>query len=83
MKIFLADGTLLMDSCFETYRVARWQRVDANTVSWSEDGAEIRATVAEASDDALVLQLALAGGETREERYRKATVPFTCPDMPR
>ncbi len=83
IRVFLADGTLLMDSCFETYRIARWTRVDAGTISWNEDGAEIRATVAEATDDALVLRLALVGGETREERYRTATVPFTCPDMPR
>src|SRR5688572_22814879 len=25
LRLFLPDGTLVMDSCWETYRLARWQ----------------------------------------------------------
>ena len=25
MRVFLSDSTLIMDSCWETYRLARWQ----------------------------------------------------------
>jgi hypothetical protein len=82
MRAFLSDGTLVMDSCWETYRLAKWHALPDGSVAWEEDGAEIQAHVVEASETALVLRLALKGGET-EERYRPAEVPYVCPDMPR
>ena len=45
MRIFLADGTLVMDSCFETYRLARWEVLDGRRVAWQEDTARIEAEV--------------------------------------
>ncbi|HKH46489.1 MAG TPA: hypothetical protein VKM72_17645 [Thermoanaerobaculia bacterium] len=82
MRVFLADGTLVMDSCWETYRLAKWRTLPDGAIAWEEDGAEIQAHVVEASETVLVLRLALVGGPT-EERYRKAEVPYVCPDMPR
>lgn len=80
IRIFLADGTLVMDSCFETYRLARWVSVDARRIAWEEDTARIEADVDDSAAGQLRLRLHLVQ-ETREERYRLATVPFVCPDL--
>lgn len=82
LLIFTEDGTLLMDSCFETYRLCKWSMVGDSVVTWQEDGVEIRATIAAASPTELTLRIALKAGEA-EQHFRPATVPFTCPDMPR
>ncbi|HYG62309.1 MAG TPA: hypothetical protein VEL74_06990 [Thermoanaerobaculia bacterium] len=82
MRIFLADGTLVMDSCWETYRLARWRMASDHELVWEEDSQEIRADV-ESSGEELALRLHLVDGTTREERYRPASVPFVCPDMKR
>jgi hypothetical protein len=77
-RAFLSDGTLVMASCVETYRLARWRR-DGGGVAWEEDGAEVRADVAAMGPDTLVLVLELTGGpDTR--RYRAAAAPVTCGD---
>src|SRR5688572_6277005 len=34
VRIFLPDKTLLMDSCFETYRIVEWGVVSENTIRW-------------------------------------------------
>jgi hypothetical protein len=81
MRIFLSDGALLMDSCWEVYRLSRWRR-EAGDIVWTEDGREIRAEVLEASDERLRLRLQLTDGP-REEAYRRAEVPFVCPEMAR
>jgi len=41
IRIFLADGTLVMDSCGETYRLSEWKRIDDRHVEWTEDGVSI------------------------------------------
>ena len=79
MRIFLADGTLVMDSCFETYRLARWEALDGRRVAWQEDTARIEAEVDETTAGELRLRLQLTQ-EVKEERYRVADVPFVCPD---
>ena len=79
LRIFLADGTLLMDSCGETYRLATWRAVGRGRIEWTEDGARIAADVSQPRAGELRLRLHL-GGEVKEERYRLATVPFVCPD---
>ena len=38
IKIFLSDGTLVQDSCWETHRLSAWQQTGAKSVSWNEDG---------------------------------------------
>ena len=80
--IFLPDGTLLQDSCFETHRLSRWTSGADGALRWEEDGAEIRATVLAATDDAFALRLNLVGG-AEERRFVRAAVPYVCPDFPR
>lgn len=80
MQIFLGDGTLVSDSCWETYRLSKWQQVSESAISWDEDGMTINADIASISDTELVLNLKL-GGDVQEQRYTSATVPYVCPDM--
>ena len=83
MRIFLADGTLVMDSCWETYRLAQWTQVSDRSLTITEEGQEIPTEILEASENELRLRLTLVGGETKDEVYRPATVPWVGPDMPR
>jgi len=82
VRIFLSDGTLVQDSCWETHRLSAWQMDGETSVTWNEDGMDIRADIVTLSADELVLTLRLTGGDV-EERYVPATVPYVCPDMPR
>lgn len=81
MRIFLADGTLVSDSCWETYRLSTWQQVSETEIAWDEDGMTISADVTTLSDDELVLTLKLAGGD-EEQHFVPAQVPYLCPDLP-
>lgn len=80
LRIFLPDGTMLMDSCGEGYRLARWRSTGEQSVEWEEDTARIEAEVLEATTVTLRLRLTLRGGESRDESYRAATAPYVCPD---
>lgn len=82
MQIFLADGTLVSDSCWETYRLSKWQQVSETAISWEEDGMTINADISSLTTDELVLSLKL-GSDVVEQRFAPATVPTVCPDMPR
>jgi hypothetical protein len=83
LRILLADGTLLMDSCGETYRLATWRELGDGRIEWTEDSTRVEAEVTMLTDTRLEWRLHLIGGDTREETYRLATVPMVCPDMPR
>ena len=76
--VFLPDRTLLMDSCFETYRISQWG-VAGDRIRWLEDTVPIEAEVVTPSKDELMLRI----GQGREHRYIAITDPYTCPDMPR
>jgi hypothetical protein len=80
MQIFLGDGTLVSDSCWETYRLSKWQKVSDSAISWDEDGMTINADIASVSATELVLNLKL-GSEVQEQRFVTAEVPYVCPDM--
>ncbi len=80
MQIFLGDGTLVSDSCWETYRLSKWQQVSDSAISWDEDGMTINADIASVSATELVLNLKL-GSEVQEQRFVTATAPYVCPDM--
>ena len=82
LRVFLADGTLLMDSCWETYRLSEWSMEPDSTLRWQEDTAEIRADVVTLNEEELVLRLNLTSG-AEEQRFVAASVPYVCPDMPR
>jgi hypothetical protein len=77
--VFLPDRTLLMDSCFETYRVSKWG-VAGDHIRWLEDTVPIEAEVITPSKDELILRIA---GQEREQTYMAMTDPYTCPDMPK
>lgn len=79
MLIFLPDRSLLMDSCFETYRISKWG-AEGDRIRWIEDAIPIEATLTMPNDDELRLQVA---GQDRVQSYVTATAPYTCPDMPR
>src|SRR5690554_6773131 len=80
MQIFLADGTLVSDSCWETYRLSKWQQVSDSSISWDEDGMTISADITELTQTELMLNLKL-GSAVEEQRFIAATVPYVCPDM--
>lgn len=82
IKIFLSDGTLVQDSCWETHRMSPWEMTSGTSVSWSEDGTEIRADIVTLTASELVLSLRLKGGAV-EERYAPSPVPYLCPDQPK
>src|SRR5262245_6067855 len=54
IMIFLPDRMLLMDSCFETFRVSKWG-VAGDRIRWLEDTVPIEAEVITPSKDELIL----------------------------
>jgi hypothetical protein len=82
IRIFLSDGTLVQDSCWETHRLSAWKMLSETKLSWNEDGKDISAHIASLTADKLTLVLDLKGG-TVEEHYAAAPVPSVCPDMPK
>jgi hypothetical protein len=79
IRIFLADGTLVQDSCGEVYALRKWRRVSAQEIVLLED-VEIPARIVALGGDELRLSLALVDGTRQEVAYRRARVPFICPD---
>lgn len=83
MQVFLDDGTLVTDSCWETYRLSAWKYAGTQqAISWNEDGAEIKAEIKSLTASELVLRLDL-GSDSVEQRFTAAKVPYVCPDMPK
>lgn len=79
LRAFLSNGTLVMTSCSETYRLAPWRWVEGSTLVWDEDGAFIRARVAYPGRDEMTLVMDL-GGEIVSRTYRLTRAPAVCPD---
>jgi len=77
IMIFLPDRMLLIDSCFETFRVAQWG-VAGSHIRWLEDTVPIEAEVITPSPNELTLRVA-----DRDQTYVAMTDPWTCPDMPK
>ena len=80
MRIFLADGTLVQDSCWEVYVLRTWRRVSADEIVLVED-VEIPARIAALSEDELRLSLSLVDGTRQEVTYKRAQVPYICPEL--
>jgi hypothetical protein len=80
MRIFLPDNTLLMDSCFETYRIVEWGVISEDTIRWREDTVPVQAQYTQRTPDSLTLKIA---GADEVQTYVEASVPYVCPDMPR
>lgn len=81
IRVFLSDGTLISDSCWETHRLSPWRMTSETGFTWNEDGMDISAEILSVSATDLVLRVDLVGGAV-EERYTAAHVPYVCPDMP-
>ncbi len=80
LRAFLSDGTLVMTSCVEVYRLAPWRWVEDSRLVWEEDGRSIHAEVVLAGRDEMVLAIAL-GDETVTRRFSAAEAPVVCPDL--
>ena len=80
MRIFLADGTLVQDSCWEVYALRSWLRASEEEIVMIED-IEVSARILALSRDELRLSLSLVGGERQEVAYRRGPVPYLCPEM--
>jgi hypothetical protein len=83
LYVFLSDGTLLMTSCVETYRLATWRWSGDGRLEVTEDPITrytARVLVIEERDLTLRLELVR---ESVELRLRAADVPVVCPDLPR
>jgi hypothetical protein len=80
IRIFLPDKTLLIDSCFETYRIVEWGVVSENTIRWREETVPVEAQYEQPTPDRLILRIA---GLDEEQTYVAASAPYVCPDMPR
>jgi hypothetical protein len=80
IRIFLADGTLVQDSCWEVYALRSWRRTSKEEIVMVED-VEIPARIMALSPDELRLSLALVDGSRQEVAYRRGTAPYVCPEM--
>lgn len=80
IRIFLPNKSLLMDSCFETFRIVEWGVVSADTIRWREDSIPIQAQWSQPTPDSLTLKVA---GMDEAQTYVAASVPYLCPDMPK
>ena len=78
-RIFLADGSLVMDSCYETYRVARWRATGAATLAWMEDASVIAARIEDLTDDRMTLVLTLANEEATRS-FTRIKGEILCPE---
>src|SRR4051812_9943797 len=56
MKIFLSDGTLVSDSCWETHRLSNWTLAGDTDLTWNEDGMDIPAKIVSVSATELHLR---------------------------
>lgn len=80
IRIFLPDKSLLMDSCFETFRIVEWGVISADTIRWREDSIPIQAQWSLPTPESLTLKVA---GIDEIQTYVAASVPYLCPDMPK
>src|ERR1043165_5440539 len=68
MLIFMPDRTLVMDSCFETYRLSKWG-VAGDRIRWLEDTIPIEASVEMPRPHQLILRVE---GRNEEESFTTA-----------
>lgn len=79
MIVFLPDHSLIMDSCFEAYRISEWG-VAGDNIRWREDTIPIEASITMSHPNELTLQIV---GQEGRHTYMAASVPYVCPEMPR
>jgi hypothetical protein len=80
IEVFASDGALLFDSCYETFRIARWRRIDDDAIAWVEDAAEITADILEVTASSLTLTLHLKN-ETITRVFSRRDGEYLCPSI--
>ena len=81
--VFLSNGTLVMTSCVEVYRLATWRAETTDRLTIVEDIAvQYTADIRALSQDSLSLRLNLKT-EQVDLTLEAAKAPFVCPDLPR
>ena len=81
--VFLSNGTLVMTSCVEVYRLATWRAETTDRLTIVEDTAvQYTADIQALSQDSLSLRLNLRS-EQVDLTMEAAQAPFVCPDLPR
>ena len=87
LYIFLPNGTLLMTSCVETYRIATWTAdpKHPDVMRVVEDGVPTYTlTINKATDRNLQLKQTLTRGKEKKELTLQAVEKeFVCPDLPK
>ena len=85
--IFLANGTLLENSCNETYRIATWtiDKASPRELSVVEDQQlAFTANITELSNSALTMQKHLVRSkEIQEVAFTAVEGEYVCPDLPK
>jgi hypothetical protein len=85
--IFLANGTLLMTSCVETYRIAHWtsDSKQPDTLRLTEDGEQTATLTLEKlkGSTARLTQTLVRGGKRSSITLIALDREFVCPDMPK
>ena len=80
---FLSNGTLIMTSCVETYRLATWRAETPTRLEITEDTTvSYGADVLTLDETRLNLRLNLKSEQVNLE-LAITQVPFVCPDLPR
>ena len=81
LYLFLSDGTLVMTSCVETYRLATWRRDRPDRLTIVEDPVtSYSADIRRADEQRLELRLH-PKSEDVDLGLEPATTPFVCPDL--
>ncbi len=80
LRAFLTDGTFVMTSCVEVYRLAPWRWIGGSRLAWEEDGRSIHGEVVLAGRDEMVLAIEL-GAETVTRKFSAARAPVVCPAL--
>ena len=79
--IFLPNGTLVMTSCVETYRLATWRAESTDRLTIVEDPpVQYTADIQALSENRLNLRLNLRS-EQVDLTLEAAQAPFVCPDL--
>ena len=81
--MFLSNGTLIMTSCVETYRLAQWTLDPPASLTITEDPiTRYGADIVRIDERSLALRLKLRT-ENVDLTLGLVDTPYVCPDLPR
>ena len=81
--MFLSNGTLIMTSCVETYRLAQWTLEPPASLTITEDPiTRYGADIVRIDERSLALQLKLRA-ENVDLTLDLVDTPYVCPDLRR